>query len=291
MLVAYTLTAPADRTTVVTPLTTLVQQTMASTGASSTEAASSVQSSLGLNVSVFQNYVGAAAPTDGSLNPATAARLIVVATQQQTTALVSTLHRSRPTAADVCDKRLLWRFGISGDRPLLLVHAGAPQGLGLDSALVGQRIEHVGRVELAAHEQARACVQRGHEHGAQTEDVGHGQVGVGAVLRPQFPRLGRHAGKLQETRMAHQHALGCAGRARREDDGRHLRGQLALLGHRLGTRGTALQTRQHRRPGPCIVGVLARRIRHAAGEVHDTRVGLGAEATDFTARHAGIHAT
>ncbi len=32
---------------------------------------------------------------------------------------------------EVCDRRLLWRFGISGDRPLLLVSAGAMQGLGL----------------------------------------------------------------------------------------------------------------------------------------------------------------
>ena len=33
--------------------------------------------------------------------------------------------------AAVCDRRLLWRFGLSGDRPLLLVSAGVGQGLGL----------------------------------------------------------------------------------------------------------------------------------------------------------------
>ena len=33
--------------------------------------------------------------------------------------------------ADVCDRRLLWRFGISGDRPIVLVSAGVAQGLGL----------------------------------------------------------------------------------------------------------------------------------------------------------------
>ncbi len=37
---------------------------------------------------------------------------------------------------DVCDRRLLWRFGISGDRPLLLLSAGAPQGTGLLRTLV-----------------------------------------------------------------------------------------------------------------------------------------------------------
>ena len=51
--------------------------------------------------------------------------------QLLTTALVTTLHRSRPTTAEVCDRRLLWRFGISGDRPLVLVSVAALPGLGL----------------------------------------------------------------------------------------------------------------------------------------------------------------
>lgn len=60
------------------------------------------------------------------------------AIQTLTTALVLTLSRPRTWAArlnasnaPVCDRRLLWRFGISGDRPIVLVSAGAPQGLGL----------------------------------------------------------------------------------------------------------------------------------------------------------------
>jgi cyclic beta-1,2-glucan synthetase len=36
---------------------------------------------------------------------------------------------AQPTMSDQCDRRLLWRFGISGDRPLLLVNAGVIQGL------------------------------------------------------------------------------------------------------------------------------------------------------------------
>jgi cyclic beta-1,2-glucan synthetase len=31
----------------------------------------------------------------------------------------------------VCDRRLLWRFGISGERPILLVSVGVVQGTGL----------------------------------------------------------------------------------------------------------------------------------------------------------------
>ncbi len=33
--------------------------------------------------------------------------------------------------AGVCDRRLLWRFGLSGERPLILATAGAAEGLGL----------------------------------------------------------------------------------------------------------------------------------------------------------------
>lgn len=57
--------------------------------------------------------------------------------QNLTTALVLTLTRPPlPAAAEagggrVCDRRLLWRFGISGDRPILLVSTGVMQGLGL----------------------------------------------------------------------------------------------------------------------------------------------------------------
>jgi hypothetical protein len=86
--VAFTMSTPADSTAVVSPLTTLVQQMVASTGASSTEAAAAIQEITGITVSLFQDYTRVAAPTDGSISAATVARMIVVATQQQTTALV-----------------------------------------------------------------------------------------------------------------------------------------------------------------------------------------------------------
>ncbi len=64
------------------------------------------------------------------------------AIQMLTTALALTLartpigsERGRDEAATVCDRRTLWRFGISGDRPLILVSAGVTQGLGLLRAL------------------------------------------------------------------------------------------------------------------------------------------------------------
>ncbi|MEO8155895.1 MAG: glucoamylase family protein, partial [Rhizobacter sp.] len=60
------------------------------------------------------------------------------AIQTLSTALVMSLTRpqtgaARPegAATPVCDRRLLWRFGISGDRPIVLVSAGVTQSLGL----------------------------------------------------------------------------------------------------------------------------------------------------------------
>ena len=61
----------------------------------------------------------------------------LAAIQSLTTALVLSLTRppsgavADGTPAGVCDRRLLWRFGISGDRPIILVSAGVTHGLGL----------------------------------------------------------------------------------------------------------------------------------------------------------------
>jgi cyclic beta-1,2-glucan synthetase len=59
------------------------------------------------------------------------------ALQSLTTALMLSLARPAAHAGGThaCDKRLLWRFGISGDRPLVLVSAAALQGLGLVRSL------------------------------------------------------------------------------------------------------------------------------------------------------------
>jgi cyclic beta-1,2-glucan synthetase len=63
---------------------------------------------------------------------------LLPAMQALTTAMVLTLPRTDPAASRVpgapapsTDRRTLWPLGLSGDRPLLLVHAGVPQGLGL----------------------------------------------------------------------------------------------------------------------------------------------------------------
>lgn len=89
---AYTMTAPADQVAVVTPLTTLVQQTVATTGASTADAVKSVQSSTGITASLFLDLSKAStAPTDGSVDPVAVARLVVVTTQKQTAAVAAAL--------------------------------------------------------------------------------------------------------------------------------------------------------------------------------------------------------
>jgi cyclic beta-1,2-glucan synthetase len=55
-----------------------------------------------------------------------------IQTLSTTLALSLTRTHLRPSeTGDVCDRRLLWRFGISGDRPIVLVSAGVSQGVGL----------------------------------------------------------------------------------------------------------------------------------------------------------------
>ena len=60
----------------------------------------------------------------------------LVAVQSLTTALALLL--ARPSASDsdaLCDRQLLWRFGISGDRPIIVVSISDPQGLRLVRSL------------------------------------------------------------------------------------------------------------------------------------------------------------
>jgi trimeric autotransporter adhesin len=89
--VPYAMTAPPDQTGVVSPLTTLVQQTVDTTGATSAEAAQSLRDTTGITASLFEDYTKAAAPSDGSTSAALMGRLLVLAQQQQQTAVKGTL--------------------------------------------------------------------------------------------------------------------------------------------------------------------------------------------------------
>ncbi|CAM8661422.1 Domain of unknown function DUF2329 [Comamonadaceae bacterium] len=66
----------------------------------------------------------------------------LTATQTLTTALLFVLSSPKSVhgstavlATDICDKRVLWRIGISGDRPIVLISIAVLQGLGLVRSL------------------------------------------------------------------------------------------------------------------------------------------------------------
>ena len=87
--VPFTLKAPADKTGVVSPLTTLVQSIVDSTGVSSAVAASQVQAQTGINVSLFEDFTKSTTADNAAAG--TIARMLVVTTQQQSTGLSAAL--------------------------------------------------------------------------------------------------------------------------------------------------------------------------------------------------------
>ncbi|MDO8249069.1 MAG: hypothetical protein Q7T78_05035 [Rhodoferax sp.] len=88
----FTMQAPADKSAVVSPLTTLIQTLVATTGATSAQAEASVKAQTGLNISLFEDFTKGT--TTDSKIAGTVARMVVVTTQQQSTALASALGTS-----------------------------------------------------------------------------------------------------------------------------------------------------------------------------------------------------
>lgn len=108
--VRFTMSAPADRVSVVSPLTTLVQQTISSTGVSTADAVAAVQAATGMTTSPFTDFTKTAAPTDGSISAATVARMLVVTTQQQSSAVKvaegSTADDGKTITTEMLDKAI-----------------------------------------------------------------------------------------------------------------------------------------------------------------------------------------
>ena len=84
---AFTMKAPKDQSAVITPLTTLVQNVVASTGSTSAAAAEQVQAQTGINVNLFEDF--SKGSTDDHKVAANIARMVVVTTQQQSEAVKS----------------------------------------------------------------------------------------------------------------------------------------------------------------------------------------------------------
>lgn len=134
--VAYALSAPADQTAVVSPLTTLVQQSIASTGATTADAAASVQGTIGTTASPLADYTKASAPSDGSANPATIARLVVLATQAQVTAVASAIGGTAIDGSTItqADATRAIQAQLLAMLPDLAAAAGAPSVLAATTA-------------------------------------------------------------------------------------------------------------------------------------------------------------
>ena len=151
------------------------------------------------------------------------------AVQTLTTALLLTLTRPHAQGAAAaepggrCDRRLLWRFGISGDRPLILVSAGAMQGLGLLRSLAqALRLWSWGGVAcdvvIVNAEPASYLMALQHELGALRDRLA-ADIGPTAGTAPTALHLLR-AGELSADELATLRALA---RVQLSADGRPLR--------------------------------------------------------------------
>ena len=85
----FTMTAPADKPAVVSPLTTLVQTLAKNAGLSSAAAEAQLKEQTGLNVSLFEDFTKSG--TADSQSAGTLARVLVVTTQQKSDAIKSTV--------------------------------------------------------------------------------------------------------------------------------------------------------------------------------------------------------
>lgn len=102
--VAFSLTAPADKTAIVSPLTTLVQTVIEGSGLSSAAAEVQVKAQAGVTWSLFEDFTKGS--SSDQLAAGALARLIVVTTQQQTTALVSTIGTDAVDGSKITREKL-----------------------------------------------------------------------------------------------------------------------------------------------------------------------------------------
>ena len=85
----FTMTAPADKPAVISPLTTMVQTLVQNAGLNSTAAEAQLKLQTGLNVSLFEDFTNGT--TADSQTAGTLARMLVVTTQQNLNAIKNTI--------------------------------------------------------------------------------------------------------------------------------------------------------------------------------------------------------
>ena len=126
--VPYSMAAPADQVSVISPLTTLVQAQIATTGGTSAQAAAIVQAQSGLTVSLFSNYALTKTTDTAAMAAANMARLVVLATQQQTTALAADIGQTDLSGATVsaADVQSAIAKSLIGSLPALAATSADP---------------------------------------------------------------------------------------------------------------------------------------------------------------------
>jgi len=103
VLTPYTMRTPADKPALVTPLTTLVQNLVAS-GSTTSDAEVLIKSQTGINVSLFEDFSkGTSADAKAAAN---IARMVVLATQEQSTAVKSAVGTTDATGVTITQQDL-----------------------------------------------------------------------------------------------------------------------------------------------------------------------------------------
>ncbi|WP_439606413.1 GH36-type glycosyl hydrolase domain-containing protein [Hydrogenophaga sp.] len=208
------------------------------------------------------------------------------ALQALTTALVLTCPKVDLPAGDgaglpprVCDRRTLWPLGISGDRPLLLVDAGSPQGMGL-LRILAQALREWSRCGVACDVVVLSNEVHSYQMPLQRElALLCEQQAADARGRPGPALTGLHVLRPDALSPAQLATLEALARARLQADGQPLLHQarawvlrhdtLAAHGDRAG-RLESVGTRQLERRAAVPVGVF-----EAGGRAFAFEVGTG----------------
>jgi trimeric autotransporter adhesin len=98
---AFSMTAPADKPALVSPLTTLVQVRAQSAGVSSTEAEAFLKAQSGLSASLFADYTTAPASDTAAGDAKVLARLIVLSSQAQTSSALGAIGQQDASGATI----------------------------------------------------------------------------------------------------------------------------------------------------------------------------------------------
>lgn len=187
--IPFTMQAPADKPAVVSPLTTLVQTLIATTGATSAQAEASVQAQTGLSISLFEDFTQGTSADNRIAG--TVARMVVVTTQQQSSALAGTLGTSAidGTVITQADLNKLIQNKLIEILPALLTALADPSVLAAttpaakDAALLAQATALVASPDTGLTASAVATLVAINNQTASTSPVVAEAPSAGASLR------------------------------------------------------------------------------------------------------------